>query len=641
MTPRKPRPQRAQFTSKVRFVVSGKGDIEERFAENLSEGGLFIRHDTPPPKGSLVMIEFVLPDGRPLSRAAVRVIHSRPAIRPGDEHAGMGLEFVKLDKTTREIAARLDSAGSRRPQAVPREEVSQPRLTDLHGMEAPLITASGPIIGIDLGTVNSCVAVVNDARPHVVLSPGGYDTVPSVVFLSEGGDLSVGHKAVERMILHPDRAVYGSKRFLGRPFRSREVQTFGHFFTWDLVAGDDGAAAARIGDQVITLEEVAAQILTQLRQMAEKQLGTSVSRAVITVPAYFGETQRRAVRDAGRLAGLQTERILSEPTAAAVAYGYGRGMTSTVLVYDLGGGTFDATILRVDHDAFEVLATDGDPFLGGTDFDDRLTEYVLTSFERSGGPTLRTDPVAVQRVRFAVELAKRQLSEATTADLDLPYVATGDDGPVHLRMLLSRDQLERLTADLVTRSLTIVQKVLDRAGLTTDQLDDVLLVGGQSRSPHVRRSLIERFERQPSSAVHPTEAVALGAALIAEALHSELHVHLADVLPASIQLAESDGHTRVLLERGVRLPASTELEVEASSDGMNEIRVVLYRGEATTTAGNTFLGALVFPSIASTAEVASKARITIKISGDGLMTVSALHPTTGERKELELSLIES
>ncbi|MBI5509562.1 MAG: Hsp70 family protein [Deltaproteobacteria bacterium] len=638
--PKTPRPQRQQFNSRVRFVVADRQTISERFATNLSEGGLFVQDDNPPAVGSLILIEFVLPDGKPLSRVAARVVHSRPGVVKGDKTAGMGLRFVELDAVAAEIGQQLNSERARPSAPGDGAAVEQPRQFSLQPLPAPLLAPSGPVIGIDLGTVNSCVAIVNKGTPRVILSPQGYDTIPSVVFVASDGNVFVGHKALERMILDPTSAIYGSKRFLGRPFISREVQTYGHFFNYELVAGRGGRTAAKVGAKTIGLEEVAGHILRKMRDMAEHALGRSVGRAVVTVPAYFGETQRMAVREAGRLAGLNVERILNEPTAAAVAYGFGRRMQKTILVYDLGGGTFDATVLRIENDSFEVLATDGDPFLGGADFDDRLTEYVLSTFERTRRVSLREDAVAVQRLRFAVELAKRQLSEAMRVDLDLPYIAQTADGPVHLRMPLERALFERLTQDLVDRTLTIVQAVLDQAKIKSADLDDVLLVGGQSRTPMVRARLVERFNRRPSAAVHPTEAVALGAALIAEALHSELAVHLADILPASVRLGQSDGTTLLLWHRGVRLPVAREIEV-AAEPGRAEIRVLLFRGENALAADNTFLGAITFPPIASSAAITARARVKIQITSDGILRVTAVHPVTGEHKELDLLLSDA
>ncbi len=634
----RPRPARQEFESRVRLVAAGVDAIAERYATNLSEGGLFVRDPQPPPVGTVVLLEFVLPDGQPLSRVAARVVHARPATMADDPTAGMGLQFVALDSVAREIVERLDRD---RPRAAPPTPREQDLLLDVVGLEAPLLTAGGRIVGIDLGTVNSCVAVMEPGGPRVISAVGGYDTIPSVVFVEEDGSAYVGHRAVERMILNPRRAIYGAKRFLGRPFASREVQMFGHFFTYQLVPTPDGGIAASLGNIELPLVKVSSKILRTLKGIAERYLGEAVCRAVVGVPAYFGETQREAVRQAGRLAGLHVERLVNEPTAAAIAYGYNRNVQRTVLVYDLGGGTFDATVLRIDGHRFEVLASDGDPFLGGADFDDRLTEYVLTAHERTGGPSLRGDPVAVQRIRFAVELAKRQLTEASVADLDLPYIAGTADGPVHLHQRLERTMLERLTEDLVDRTLAIVQQVLDRAGVRGAALDDVLLVGGQSRSPRIRERLFQRFAKRPSTALHPTEAVALGAAVVAEALHSDLRVHLADILPATIQLAEADGHTRPLLTRGTRLPAEIELEIGASQDARAEIRVVLFRGEGRTVSENTFLGALVFPPHASAALGGQHAKVRLQVSGDGLLSVQARHPVTGELRTLELLLTAS
>ncbi len=634
--PKTPRPARQQFSSRVRLGVTGVDEISERFATNLSEGGLFVRDDKPPLVGSLVLIEFVLPNGQPLCRAAAKVVHARPATVPGDKTAGMGLQFVKLDTVAQSIVDKLN-AQVQISRPVSDTATPEPQRLTLSPLESPLLAPSGPIVGIDLGTVNSCVAIVQKGVPKVILSPQGYDTLPSVVFIAADHEVHVGHKAMERMILDPLRAIYGSKRFLGRPFTSREVQSYGHFFNYELVAHQNGRTAAKVGDKILGLEEVGAHILRQLRSMAEQTLGRTVSRAVITVPAYFGETQRAAVREAGKLSGLHIERILNEPTAAAVAYGYGKAMGKTVLVYDLGGGTFDATVLRIDHDAFDVLATDGDPFLGGSDFDDRVTEYVLATFERGRNIEIRKDPVAVQRLRFAAELAKRQLSEATAAEIDLPYIAQTPQGPLHLKATITREVFERLTQDLVDRTLTLVQTVLDRAGVTSDDLDDVILVGGQSRTPLVRQRLFERFRRRPSTAVHPTEAVALGAAVIAEMLHAGTTVKLADILSGSVRVVRPDGQTECLLRRGTRLPAQVEFEVPAEK-GRAEIRVVLLRGEEPLAKDNTLLGSLSFPPIASSAAFGAKAKVVLRINADGLMTVSALHPVTGEHKALDLSL---
>ncbi len=628
---KQPRAARQEFQSRVRLAVSGRADVEERFAQNLSDGGMFVRHDTPPAVGSAVLLELVLPDGTVLSRIGARVVHARPATTPGEPNAGMGLRFIELDDSLAELSRRLDADK-------PKPELPARRSADLAPLpRAPLITAEGPVVGIDLGTVNSCVAFLDDGRPTVLTSGEGYQLVPSVVFFGNDGKPVVGHRAIERMILQPGRTVYGSKRFLGRPFASKEVRTLGHFFSYELCATAAGGVAAKVGELTVPLEEVAAHILRSLRELTERELGGKVNRAVITVPAYFGETQRQAVRDAGRLAGLYVERILNEPTAAAVAYGWGRDLLGTILVYDLGGGTFDVSVLRVDGERVEVLATDGDPFLGGQDFDDRITEYVLSHFERQHGVSLRSDLVAVQRVRFAAELAKRQLSDVSATELHLPYIAQGKSGPLELRLRLERSVLEALTHDLVDRTFGFMQQVLDTAKLTSAQLDDVLLVGGQTRMPLVRQRLQERFGRRPSASIHPDEAVALGAAIIANKVQQKKPIELIDILPASIRIGSPDGTAPTLLPRGARLPATAELFVLPEKSG--EYRVVLYRGEATRPEGNTVIGTVRMSGGAALQATATKAHVRIEVSAEGILTVTIEHPFTGKVQEAELSLL--
>ncbi len=528
------------------------------------------------------------------------------------------------------------------PTQHPRAAAVGIKQTKLSGTAGPkrLLGMRGPVVGIDLGTSNSCVAVVRNGEAEVIQDPSGHGTVPSIVLIDRDGDLLVGHPARERLILEPDRGVVGSKRFLGRPYASKEVKALGHFFNYELVEGPEGRVAAKVADRILPLEEVAGHVLEMLRQIAKHQLGEEVQRAVVTVPAYFGETQRQAVRDAGRFAGLYVERILNEPTAAAVAYGFGRGLNETVLVYDLGGGTLDTSVLRITGDRMEVLATDGDPFLGGSDFDDRLTEYALMLFERETSIPLRDQMVPVQRVRFAVETAKIQLSQATVATVNLPYITQNEAGdPVDLTMEIERDVLEDLTNDLVERTLTIVQRVLDAAQVKSSELDDVILVGGQSRSPAVRRMLLERFNRRPCSWVHPDEAVALGAARVADAISQAAPLELTDVLAASIRVGLRDGRSAVLIGRGARLPTEKRFEVTLSANAQGKTKVLLYRGEKDAAAENTLLGNLMLPGLAPTDGTNAKATIILSISADGLLAVRARHPSVGEIAELDVLLL--
>ena len=624
------------YGAQLHFTVANENELLERWGQSFADGNLFVRQDRPPAADALVRLTFAIENGTPASTTVVgRVQFARPATFPGEPTAGMQVRLIEIDAYVEDVAARWRQRAPATPEAN-KEDQAQFRIFTLNNTApAPLLPRSGPVIGIDLGTVNTCVAVMEKGRPRVLQSKEGYETVPSVVFVGSDKSIIVGHKALEKMTLEPHRGISGSKRFLGRPFASKEVRSLGHFFNYQLVPGQGGRTAAQVGDTVISLEDVSGHILAAARELAVKQMGVDVQRAVVTVPAYFGETQRQAVRDAGRLAGLYVERVINEPTAAAVAYGFGRGLDSTVLVYDLGGGTFDASVLRIKGDTMEVLATEGDPFLGGQDFDDRVTEYVLMSFERAHGTSLRQDAVAVQRLRFAAQMTKHQLSEVDSAPLDVPYIAQTPQGPLDVHMMLERRVLEDLTHDLVERTLSIVDAVLKAAKVPSSKLDDVLLVGGQSRSPHVRRLLLERFARKPSNAVHPDQAVALGAAVVAEAMQNKLPMQLTDVLPASIRMGVAEGQTAVLLPKGTRLPASKHFEVKATGDAA-ELKVVLCRGEADAVSQNTLLGILKLVNPPKSG--ISTARITVSVSADGLLSAIARHPETGAQ-ELEVSLI--
>ncbi len=493
------------------------------------------------------------------------------------------------------------------------------------------------IVGIDLGTTFSCVASADGGAPVVLATAQGYETVPSVVYVGADRKILAGHKAREKMVLEPERCIYGSKRFIGRRFASKEVHAFGHFFHYGLAPAKTGLVAAKIDNALIPLEVVAAYILAHLRLAAKARLGHDVTRAVLTVPAYFNEAQRHAVREAGRLAGLTIERLLNEPTAAAVAYGFGRGLDRKVLVYDFGGGTFDATTMTIAGDAMEVTATDGDPFLGGVDLDDRLTEYALMTVERLHQVNLRQEPTAVQRVRFAAETAKRALSEANEAMIEVPNLTVGGQ-TLNVRVPIARDLFESLTEDLVQRTLAIVQRVLDSAKLRGADLDDIVMVGGQSRSPIIRRLLQGRFGRQPSRGTHPDHAIALGAALVAAAGAAAVKLDLRDILAHSIRLALPDGGTEVLLARGAPLPAKREFALVTGND--QTFRLALLRGEGALTPDNELLGEIRLPSSLALAVSRTQAPATLTISAEGLMTVSVVHPLTQKVEELRVVLPE-
>lgn len=657
---------REECTSRIRLVVAGNDAVTEAYAHNISTGGLFIRCDVPPAVGSEVVVELVLPNDQPLCRIAGIVRHARHALTPGEASAGIGIEITEFDERALQLARHFECKLSpeKKARRVPRAPLAP--------SSPPPLKRDGPIVGIDLGTSNSCVAIVRDGKPQVLSSTRGYQTLPSVLYVEdsavvdfdfefgdsasasvggspgaaaadagpripglEGISVRIGHQAVEQMVLRPERAIYGSKRFLGRPFESAQVKSLGHFFTYKLVAGAQGQVAAQVGEHTIPLESVAATILIALREMAEARLGHPVRRAVVTVPADYGETQRAAVREAAHLASLYVERLVNEPTAAALAYGHDKGFRRTILVYDLGGGTFDASVLRVRGEEMEVLASEGDPFLGGVDFDDRITEHVLAQLERTQKLHVRTDSVAVQRIRFTVELVKRQLSSSFEAFLCVPHLAQVGGQPVHLEMKLDRPTLERLTEDLVQRTLTIVDRVLARAGVPGTELDDVVVVGGQTRMPMVRARLTERFGKKPSQGIHPDEAVAQGASILAHRLYQDKPAGLRDILAASIRTATSDGGTLVLFQRGARLPASTVLDLTKSL--VDQFALTLYRGEHDKASRNTLLGLVPLPARGSRQR---EQKMVLELSADGLLS-AMLESGDGKRNELRVTMQRS
>jgi molecular chaperone DnaK len=378
---------------------------------------------------------------------------------------------------------------------------------------------SGPIIGIDLGTTNSCVAFVKDGAPFVINSREGHNTIPSIIALNNRNTLVIGHPAKRQMLTNPKQTVFGAKRLIGRPYVSDIVQRVKDQFQYTIVEGTDGEAAVRLGAEVYSLQQVSAMILLEAREIASTHLALDVQRAVITVPAYYNEHQRQAVRAAGALAGLHVERIINEPTAAALAFGHRKKLEKRILVYDLGGGTFDASILHIGNSVYEVLATGGDTFLGGVDFDQAITDHLLATASETLGLDFLPSPEVRQRVTDAAEHAKRLLSEQDETRVHLPFFSLTKSGqPYDLDVVVTRAQLEELCSPLVARTIDVCNEVSQAARLGLNQIDEVLLVGGMSRMPLVHQAIERLTGKQPNAGVHPDEAVAIGAALFAHSL---------------------------------------------------------------------------------------------------------------------------
>ena len=448
------------------------------------------------------------------------------------------------------------------------------------------------ILGIDLGTTNTCVAHVRNRVAKMVPTDRGTLILPSVVALSARGELLVGGVAKDQMLTNPHNTIYGAKRLIGRPFSSRVVQELRGHLHYDVVEGPNGEAAVRLGEKIYTLPQISSFVLAHVKTISEQFLGGEISEAIISVPAYYNDNQRNAVKEAGRLAGLEVKRIVNEPTAAALAYGFNRSLDQKILVYDLGGGTFDVSVLNLQGNVFEVLATGGDTFLGGVDFDNRIVDYVLDKFQKEQRIDLRTSPIAMQRIKTASEAAKIDLTVIPNVVIELPYIEEHKGRPLDLRIPLSREQLNALTADLVARTFTLCDEVLGNKGISPREIAEVILVGGQSRMPLVQTKIREHFGRPARKGVHPDECVAQGAALLADSLGNLDSLTLVDVLSMPIGIATSGGRFRKILDRNSSIPCGRSFRLPTPREPGSEIVMDIFQGESDQVVDNEYLGTL-------------------------------------------------
>ncbi|HSP77179.1 MAG TPA: TIGR02266 family protein [Myxococcaceae bacterium] len=499
------------------------------------------------------------------------------------------------------------------------------------------IEGTGPVIGIDLGTTNSCVAVMSNGRPVVLRSREGYNTIPSVASVSAQGRLLVSHRAKSQLVMRPAHTIYGAKRLVGRPYESAVVRQVRERFHYQVVPDASGKAAVRLGEHVLSLEEVQGLVLRECKEMAESHLGRKVERAVVTVPAYYSEPQREAVRKAGWMAGLKVERILNEPTSAALAYGLNRELTKRVLVYDLGGGTFDATVLRIDKNVFEVLGTGGDVFLGGLDFDNVLVDLLLERFQQKEGVPFQGDQVALSRVGDAAERAKVALSERTSYEVHIPMLMMDEAGrPRDLKVTLTRADMQAVCEPLVSRTLDVVRDVLLDAKLKPGEIDEIILVGGQSRMPLVREQLKELFGKPPHASVNADEAVALGAALYAGAVDKAAGVVLIDVLPMTIGVGLPGGGFTRVLERNTPLPAQRQFAIATTRDDEEALELSIFQGEDTHIAANEYLGTVRIDGLPKGPKGSVRVAVTLKLDAECMVHVTAVEYAT--RKEVRATL---
>ncbi len=496
----------------------------------------------------------------------------------------------------------------------------------------------GQIIGIDLGTTNSAMAVMQAGDPEIIANAEGNRTTPSVVAINKSGERLVGPQARRQAVTNPDKTVYEMKRLIGRRWEDKEVQRDIKLMGYKMVKGKDGSVKVQMGDKDFSPEELSAMVLSKLKADAESFLGSPVSEAVITVPAYFDDAQRQATKDAGKIAGLEVKRIINEPTAAALAYGLDKkGKDEKIVVYDLGGGTFDVSVLELGDGVFEVKSTNGDTHLGGADFDRAIVNYLLSEFKKEHGIDITDDKAAMQRLRDEAEKAKIELSTANEVDINLPFLTATSDGPIHFEIKLTRAKLESLVGDLVDRTAAPCEKALKDAGLKASDIDAVVLVGGMTRMPAVQEKVKKIFGKDPMKGVNPDEVVAIGAAIQGGVLAGSVKdVLLLDVTPLSLGIETMGGVTTKLIERNTTVPTSKAETFSTAADNQPQVEIHVLQGEREMAADNKSLGKFQLDGIAPAPRGVPQIEVTFNIDANGILHVSAKDKGTGKEQSITI-----
>jgi len=491
------------------------------------------------------------------------------------------------------------------------------------------------VIGIDLGTTNSCVAVVDGGKPVVIPNTGGYKTSPSMFAISQDGKRLVGHLAKRQAVTNARNTVFASKRLIGRRFDSPELARAVDQFPYQIAEGPDGDARIVAADKTFSCSEIAGIILREMKRVAEEYLGEPISDAVITVPAYFNDTQRQCTKDAGKIAGLEVLRIINEPTAAALTYGLGHREEQKIAVYDLGGGTFDISVLDLADGVVEVMSTAGNTFLGGEDFDRRIVEHILEEFNKAEGIDLRDDLMALQRLKDAAEKAKCDLSSLNVTEINLPFIANDATGARHLNLELTRETLEDLVSDIVNQTMKSVEQCVSDAGMKAEDIDHVVLVGGQTRTPLVQQAVTRFFGKPPHRGVNPDEVVAVGAAIQGNLLTSgDRDLLLLDVTPLSLGIATFDGHFASLISRNTTVPVRKAHQFTTTRDDQSAVKIRVLQGESENADDNHLLGEFVLSDIPKAPKGGPEIEVAFDIDANGIVNVSASDVASGREQSI-------